>query len=266
MMYMLKLRFKAQFGSRAGGCWRLLFTSALMPWLVNYKVDRLPKGALRSLWQTPTDMFDDDTKVNVDTIRGKSQRTLLETPWNYYERGDADADSRSGDGTITYSPDDKRRSTKETSGTPLVRDDADAGSGVDTIRGKSQSKLLEAPWNYYETGDADADSRSGDGTTTYSPDDKRRSTKETSGAPFVRDDADASSAGYYSAEEEEIDSSLDELPTTKGTMRSSDSTDVIQNHRLESDAIPAVQSGSPLSTDRRRLGEEAAALYDQLDS
>ena len=201
MMYMLKLRFKAQFGSRAGGCWRLLFTSALMPWLVNYKVDRLPKGALRSLWQTPTDMFDDDTKVNVDTIRGKSQRTLLETPWNYYERGDADADSRSGDGTTTYSPDDKRRSTKETSGTPLVRDDADA-----------------------------------------------------------------SSAGYYSAEEEEIDSSLDELPTTKGTMRSSDSTDVIQNHRLESDAIPAVQSGSPLSTDRRRLGEEAAALYDQLDS
>jgi hypothetical protein len=38
MLYLLKLRHGAKFGTRAGGAWRILFTLALMPWLRKYRV------------------------------------------------------------------------------------------------------------------------------------------------------------------------------------------------------------------------------------
>ncbi|KAI2508809.1 hypothetical protein MHU86_5543 [Fragilaria crotonensis] len=50
-MYMLKIRNGKEFGSRAGGCWRLIFVSALMPWLIGCRVSALPEGITR----TPTE-------------------------------------------------------------------------------------------------------------------------------------------------------------------------------------------------------------------
>lgn len=47
-MYMLKIRNGKEFGSRAGGCWRLIFVSALMPWLIGYRVSALPEGITRT--------------------------------------------------------------------------------------------------------------------------------------------------------------------------------------------------------------------------
>jgi hypothetical protein len=37
-LYLLKLRYGDSFASRAGSCWRLLFTMALMPWLRKYRI------------------------------------------------------------------------------------------------------------------------------------------------------------------------------------------------------------------------------------
>jgi len=67
VMYMLKLRFKKQFGNRAGGCWRLLFVSALMPWIVRYRVDRLPDGISRAITLSPDEFFDDSSRVEQQT-------------------------------------------------------------------------------------------------------------------------------------------------------------------------------------------------------
>lgn len=64
VMYMLKLRFKSQFGRRAGGCWRLIFTSALMPWMIRYRVDRLPEGIRREITVSPEEFFDDTVQVD----------------------------------------------------------------------------------------------------------------------------------------------------------------------------------------------------------
>lgn len=38
LLYMIKLRNGDSFATRAGSCWRLLFTQALMPWLRKYRV------------------------------------------------------------------------------------------------------------------------------------------------------------------------------------------------------------------------------------
>lgn len=38
LMYMMKLRYGNQFGTRAGSIWRLLFVFALMPWLRRYRI------------------------------------------------------------------------------------------------------------------------------------------------------------------------------------------------------------------------------------
>lgn len=37
-MYMMKLHHGVSFASRAGSCWRLIFVSALMPWMRRYRV------------------------------------------------------------------------------------------------------------------------------------------------------------------------------------------------------------------------------------
>lgn len=37
-MYLMKLRYKNEFGTTAGSCWRLIFVYALMPWLQKYRI------------------------------------------------------------------------------------------------------------------------------------------------------------------------------------------------------------------------------------
>lgn len=38
-IYILKLRHGGDFGSRAGGAWRLIFVMAMMPWLRRFRLD-----------------------------------------------------------------------------------------------------------------------------------------------------------------------------------------------------------------------------------
>jgi hypothetical protein len=38
VMYLMKLRFRDDFGKRAGSCWRLIFVYALMPWMHQYRI------------------------------------------------------------------------------------------------------------------------------------------------------------------------------------------------------------------------------------
>jgi hypothetical protein len=38
VMYLMKLRYRDHFGSRAGTAWRLLFVYALMPWMHKYRI------------------------------------------------------------------------------------------------------------------------------------------------------------------------------------------------------------------------------------
>lgn len=42
VIYILKLRYGEDFGTRAGGAWRLISTMALMPWLRRYRLDDGP--------------------------------------------------------------------------------------------------------------------------------------------------------------------------------------------------------------------------------
>jgi hypothetical protein len=37
-MYLMKLRYRESFGSKAGATWRLLFVYALMPWMHRYRI------------------------------------------------------------------------------------------------------------------------------------------------------------------------------------------------------------------------------------
>lgn len=48
-MYLMKLRYRDNFGSRAGSIWRLLFVSALMPWLKKKRIQ--------------------DNDINIDALR-----------------------------------------------------------------------------------------------------------------------------------------------------------------------------------------------------
>jgi hypothetical protein len=47
VMYLMKLRYREDFGKRAGSCWRLIFVYALMPWMHQYRIrDRKEVGLL----------------------------------------------------------------------------------------------------------------------------------------------------------------------------------------------------------------------------
>jgi hypothetical protein len=42
VIYMMKLRHGAQFGNRAGSCWRLIFVHAMLPWLQTFRIMARP--------------------------------------------------------------------------------------------------------------------------------------------------------------------------------------------------------------------------------
>ena len=48
-MYLMKLRHGDRFASRAGNCYRLVFTVALMPWLRQYRVAAGPSAAASTI-------------------------------------------------------------------------------------------------------------------------------------------------------------------------------------------------------------------------
>lgn len=64
-MYMLKILNGKEFGNRAGGCWRLIFVSALMPWLSSYQVNMLPEGVTRTPLESTPDAHSDPREVRV---------------------------------------------------------------------------------------------------------------------------------------------------------------------------------------------------------
>ena len=64
-MYILKIRNGKEFGSRAGGCWRLIFVSALMPWLIGYRVSALPEGITRTLPESTPETLGDPRQMGV---------------------------------------------------------------------------------------------------------------------------------------------------------------------------------------------------------
>jgi len=43
VIYLMKLRYRENFGETAGSCWRLLFVYSLMPWLHKYRVQARPE-------------------------------------------------------------------------------------------------------------------------------------------------------------------------------------------------------------------------------
>lgn len=83
VLYMLKYRFGSSFATRAGSCWRLIFTVALMPWM-------RPYGALK---MKPHDGDDDDHIVAEESLR----KTLRQASWrNKSTKGDSSVASLVG--------------------------------------------------------------------------------------------------------------------------------------------------------------------------
>jgi hypothetical protein len=120
MMYMLKIRFGKSFGSRAGGCWRLLFVSALMPWLSSYNVTSLPQSARRS----ETDHQDIETIES--HMRDISQRQNQSANMNH--------DASNERGTVI-----SRLSCRRNANEEILCDDS-----VLTERSKSQRNIISA--------------------------------------------------------------------------------------------------------------------------
>ena len=65
IMYMLKIRNGKEFGNRAGGCWRLIFVAALMPWIKSYKVGVLPEGIVRTPSESTPEGHKEQREVGV---------------------------------------------------------------------------------------------------------------------------------------------------------------------------------------------------------
>eukprot|EP00977_Amphora_coffeiformis_P021256 scaffold9085_cov215-Amphora_coffeaeformis.AAC.24 len=62
-MYLMKLRYKTDFGTTAGSCWRLIFVYALMPWLQKYRIlDDLTKT--RKTIQSNESSADEDFRAS----------------------------------------------------------------------------------------------------------------------------------------------------------------------------------------------------------
>jgi hypothetical protein len=126
MMYMLKIRFGKSFGSQAGSCWRLLFVSALMPWLSSYNVASLPESARRKSSFTRNARDTEDIETIGIHMRDMSQRQS--------QAGSIDRDELDEKGTVMSLFSCRRIANED-----FVCDDS-----ILTQRSKSQRNIISA--------------------------------------------------------------------------------------------------------------------------
>lgn len=81
VMYLMKLRHRENFGSRAGSIWRLLFVSALMPWLKKKRIqdDDVDIGKLRSFISNGNQGSSKQIEVEQDQVKESSLEKVEET-------------------------------------------------------------------------------------------------------------------------------------------------------------------------------------------
>jgi hypothetical protein len=79
LLYLLKLRFGHKFGTRAGGLWRLMYVSALMPWIRKYRatirdVPDLEQLLLMEVPGTGDELEDESAKKDLQAKQERARR------------------------------------------------------------------------------------------------------------------------------------------------------------------------------------------------
>lgn len=77
MFYLLKLRHGEKFASKAGSCWRLIFVSALFPWMSKYRIQARPNMCLEQMTEKSVYFTSSELDTDFLTLRtGYSQKEL----------------------------------------------------------------------------------------------------------------------------------------------------------------------------------------------
>lgn len=78
MIYMMKLRYKTEFCSNVGSCWRLIFVYALMPWMQKYRLFVKPTvtGESSPGGEAPQDGNDDLVPVSSGNLELDAASTV----------------------------------------------------------------------------------------------------------------------------------------------------------------------------------------------